>query len=63
MDLSQLPVPPKNNQTGYKHWTARSGTLIANMITAAGKIDNFVIYIYINVKKQTKLIGYLFLFS
>jgi len=36
MDLSQLPVPPKSNQTGYKHWTARSGTLIANMITAAG---------------------------
>ncbi|KAI8807367.1 phosphoribosyltransferase-like protein [Cladochytrium replicatum] len=24
------------NQGGYKHWTARSGTLIANMLTAAG---------------------------
>jgi len=32
MDLGQLPL----HQTGYKHWTAKSGTLIANMITAAG---------------------------
>jgi len=35
-DLSQLPVPPNSNQNKYKHWTAKSGTLIANMITAAG---------------------------
>jgi len=34
-DLSQLPQTTKSN-TKYKHWTAKSGTLIANMITAAG---------------------------
>jgi len=41
MNLGQLPVPPENTQTKYKHWTAKSGTLIANMITAAG---NFLLY-------------------
>ena len=34
-----MPIPVTNastSTTGYKHWTARSGTLIANMIMAAG---------------------------
>ncbi|KAJ3212106.1 ribose-phosphate pyrophosphokinase [Dinochytrium kinnereticum] len=37
--LAQKPAPilfPGTSQGGYKHWTARSGTLIANMLMAAG---------------------------
>ncbi|KAI8849696.1 phosphoribosyltransferase-like protein [Chytridium lagenaria] len=36
---AQNPAPilfPGTSQGGYKHWTARSGTLIANMLMAAG---------------------------
>ncbi|KAJ3109503.1 ribose-phosphate pyrophosphokinase [Phlyctochytrium planicorne] len=36
---AQKPAPilfPGTSQGGYKHWTARSGTLIANMLMAAG---------------------------
>jgi len=36
MNLGELPAPSLKTQTKYKHWTAKSGTLIANMITAAG---------------------------
>ncbi|KAJ3194469.1 ribose-phosphate pyrophosphokinase [Irineochytrium annulatum] len=37
--LAQKPAPilfPGTSQGGYKHWTARSGTLIANMLMAGG---------------------------
>lgn len=30
-------VPGTNPTTGYKHWAARSGTLIANLLMCAGK--------------------------
>jgi len=29
---------PAQSQSNYKHWTARSGTLIANMLVAAGSL-------------------------
>ncbi|KAJ3043763.1 ribose-phosphate pyrophosphokinase [Rhizophlyctis rosea] len=30
------PIFPGSNTVGYKHWTARSGTLIANLLMTAG---------------------------
>ncbi len=31
-----IPVTQNDTPNGYKHWTARSGTLVANMLVAAG---------------------------
>jgi hypothetical protein len=40
-----IPTPPNTNhalptqnQGGYKQWLARAGTLIANLLTCAGKL-------------------------
>lgn len=36
---SAMFVPGINPTTGYKHWAARSGTLIANLLMCAGGFD------------------------